>query len=262
MEGILPLLGGQGFAGEDVVGDGQDAQGLLAQPLGRPVQARRLHLHRQDAELAVGPGGLAVVVVELVGGEHLAHVRPDAHLLRRGHGIPQHPIVRGGAELAGESVLVGKVGVGGRAHGDDHIPHLYVVADAAGGADADDGLHTVEVIQLISVQADGGHTHAVAHDGDLLALVGAGVAQHVADGVEADRVFQIMLRHILCPQGIAGHQHDLGNVGLLRRDAGRGGFFDRHFRFLLVYFLLDFTFCCRIMPSNSRYTAPGRYLSP
>ena len=81
-------------------------------------------------------------------------------------------------------------------------------------------------------------------------------------GVEADGVFQIMLRHILGPQGVAGHQHNLGNIGLLRRDAGRGGFFDRHFRFLLVYFLLDFTFCCRIMPSNSRYTAPGRYLSP
>ena len=66
MEGVLPLLGGEGLPGEDVVGDGQQGQRPLPQPLGRPVEASRLHLQRQDAELPVHGPGVGVVVVELV----------------------------------------------------------------------------------------------------------------------------------------------------------------------------------------------------
>ncbi|CAN3972997.1 3'-phosphoadenosine 5'-phosphosulfate sulfotransferase (PAPS reductase)/FAD synthetase or related enzyme, partial [Dysosmobacter welbionis] len=190
VEGVLPLLGGEGLPGEDVVGDGQQGQRPLPQPLGRPVEASRLHLQRQDAELPVHGPGVGVVVVELVRREHLTYICSDAHGLRRLHRVPEEPEVGGGAQLAGEPVLVGEVGVGRGPQGDDHIPDLHIIPDAAGGADADDGIHTEELVQLIAVNTHRGHAHTVAHDGDALALVGAGVAQHVPDGVKAHHLLQ------------------------------------------------------------------------
>ncbi|SCJ40217.1 Uncharacterised protein [uncultured Blautia sp.] len=121
------------------------------------------------------------------------------------------------------------MGVGRGPQGDDHIPDLHIIPDAAGGADADDGIHTEELVQLIAVNTHRGHAHTVAHDGDALALVGAGVAQHVPDGVEAHHLLQIVVRHVLGPQGVAGHQHSFCNLALFRRDRGGWGFLNGHF---------------------------------
>lgn len=47
------------------------------------------------------------------------------------------------------------------------------------------------VDEFVGVEAGGGDAHAGAHDGDTLALEVAGVAEHIADGVELDDVFQV-----------------------------------------------------------------------
>ena len=74
---------------------GEDARGHALRPDFRVLDENEAQVLRErvlartldDFYDHLTPGGLAVVVVELVGGEHLAHVRPDAHLLRRNHGI-------------------------------------------------------------------------------------------------------------------------------------------------------------------------------
>ena len=207
-----------------MVRNGKDRQRPLAEALSRPVNTGGLHLHRQNTELPVGGVGLRIVIIELVGGEHLSHVRPDAQPFRRCGSVLQKAVVRRGAKLAGEPVLVGKVGIGGGAHSQHHVPHLHILSDAPGGADADDGVHAVEVIQLVGVQSRRGNAHAVTHDGQFPTLIGADIAQHIPHGIEAHRVFQIVLRYEFRPQRVAGHQYRLGDDALLRCDAGRGRF--------------------------------------
>ncbi len=146
-----------------------------------------------------------IVVIELVGGEHLSHVGPHPQAFRGGNGVPEQGPGSGSAELTREPVLVRKMGIGGRAHSDDHIPHADILADSPSGADANNGFHTVELVQLIGIQPDGRHAHTVAHNGNLLALVVSRIAQHIPDGVEADGIFQVMLRNVFGPQGVAGH---------------------------------------------------------
>ena len=68
----------------------------------------------------------------------------------------------------------------------------------------------------MGVDADGWHTHAGGHDGDLHALVGAGVALHAPDVVDQHRVFQKILRDEFGAQRVAGHQHSFGEISGLR----------------------------------------------
>ena len=73
-EGILPLLGAEPLAGEDVVGDAEQAQRTLFRGHGLPVDAGGLHFDGEDAEVLVALIGLRVGVIEHVRGEDL----PDA----------------------------------------------------------------------------------------------------------------------------------------------------------------------------------------
>ena len=90
-----------------------------------------------------------------------------------------------------------------------------MVLNGAGGADTDDVLHAEEVEQLVGVDADGGHAHAGGHDGDLDALIVAGVALNAADIVHKNGVFQEIFSDELGPQGVAGHQHGLAEADLI-----------------------------------------------
>ena len=85
--------------------------------------------------------------------------------------------------------------------------------DGAGRADAHDVLHPVGAEQLPGINADGGHAHAGGHDGDLDALIGAGVALDPPDVVYQHGVFQKMIGDILGTKGIAGHQDRLAEIG-------------------------------------------------
>ena len=82
-----------------------------------------------------------------------------------------------------------------------------MLLNGTGRAYPDDVFHAEEIKQLVGVNADGGHTHAGGHDGDLHALVKAGIAIDTPDIIDQHRVFQKVFRNELCPQRITGHQH-------------------------------------------------------
>lgn len=221
-EGGLALFGGGGFAGDEVVGDGADAEGLLL-GVGRiHVQLRYLHLHGQHAHalpaVVVGVGG-----VEHVGREHVAHLVAVAHALAGLDGAARQQEVGDGGEGAGQLVLRGVVGVGAGAGGDDEVAHVEVLLDGACGAHADDGLHVVEVEELVGVDADGGAAHAVAHDADAAAVAHAGVAQHAAHLVEEHGVLQVVLGHKLDAQRVASHDDGVRNLAFPCADVWGGG---------------------------------------
>ena len=65
-----------------------------------------------------------------------------------------------------------------------------MILDGAGGADTDDVFHTVEVKQLVGVDADGGHTHAGCHNGYGNALPCAGITLYTAYIVYQNGVFK------------------------------------------------------------------------
>ena len=50
-EGVLAIFGGQGFAGDETIRDGQKRQGVLARCRRVQVQCRRFHFHAQNAQL-------------------------------------------------------------------------------------------------------------------------------------------------------------------------------------------------------------------
>ena len=67
----------------------------------------------------------------------------------------------------------GVVGLAHRTGGQHHIEQLGLFGVAAGGADADDVVHIVELEQLIGIDSDGRHTHTASHDGDFFSFVGS-----------------------------------------------------------------------------------------
>ena len=57
----------------------------------------------------------------------------------------------------------------------------------------------------VGVDADGGHTHTGGHNGNLNALVVAGVAVDTTDIVYKNRILQKILSNKLGTQGITRH---------------------------------------------------------
>ena len=104
--------------------------------------------------------------------------------------------------------------------GQHHIEQLGFVGVAAGRADADDVVHIVELVQLVGVDADGGHSHAAAHHTDGAALIGAGKAQHSTDTGDLADILEEGIRDELCPQRIAGHQDGLCEIAFFSADVG------------------------------------------
>lgn len=221
-EGGLPLFGGGGFAGEYVVGDGADAQGFAARVGGVHVELGYLHLDGEDAHalpaVVVGVGG-----VEGVGREYVADAVAVAAAFAGFDSAARQLEVGDGGEGAGQLVLRGVVGVGAGTGGDDEVAHVEVLLDGAGGAHADDGLHVVEVVQLVGVDAYRGAAHAVAHDADAAAAQHAGVAQHAAHLVEEHGVLQVVLGHEFHAQRIARHNDGLGNLAAPCANVWGGG---------------------------------------
>ena len=220
MEGLLPLLGGKGLSGVNVVGNGQDAQRLLMAAGGSPIETGGLHLHSQMSQipgLVIGQSG---GIIEMVTGIDGANLGGKAQLLGRLHCVGQHTVVGNGRQIARQVKSGAIVGVGGGRHGDHHVPHLHLVRQAAGRTNTDDGVHIKLGVQFGGIQAHGGNSHTTAHHGDFLPLIGAGESQHIAYRVEAHRIFQIVLRHILGPQGVTGHQYHLCDFSILHADAG------------------------------------------
>lgn len=82
--------------------------------------------------------------------------------------------------------------------------------------------------QFPGVDTDRGNSHTRAHNGDGLAVVGAGKAQHVADFIELDDIFQEGIRDEFGAEGIAGQQNGLCDGGAMRIDVRGGNLGLRH----------------------------------
>ena len=124
---------------------------------------------------------------------------------------------------------------------------MQVGVQRAGAAKADNVLYIVEMEQLIAVNADGGDTHAVAHNGNRHAMVGAGVAQHPAHSIKAYRAFQVVFGGKLGAQRVAGHQYIGGYLALLGSIMGC-----RHKQFLLCVLVFSLFALYHIRPRQSR----------
>ena len=173
-----------------------------------------LHLHGHDAHLlhaVVAAGG----VIEGVGGIEVADGHLHAQFLCALHRGGEQLVVADGGESAAELILAGEVGIGAGAHAGAHAAELHIRAHRARGADADDVLHAVVGVELVGVDGDGRDAHAARHHAHAHALVGAGVALHAADVVDKLRIFQKGLRDELRAEGVAGHEHGLGEIAVL-----------------------------------------------
>ena len=106
---------------------------------------------------------------------------------------------------AGIVELCGIARIGAGAHAEDNIAQPDIRGKRPGGADADDIFHAEETIQLIGINADGGHAHAARHHADGHAVIGAGVALHTAHVVDKVRVFQKVFRNEFGAQRVARH---------------------------------------------------------
>ena len=97
---------------------------------------------------------------------------------------------------------------------------MEVVVDGTSGSYSDDGLHTVEVVEFIGVDADRGHAHSVAHHTDTLSFIGAGIAQHATYIIKLHWIVEKLLGHQFHTQRIARHDYGLGNVAKFGPDVG------------------------------------------
>ena len=101
---------------------------------------------------------------------------------------------------------------------------MKVSLDGSCRTHTDDGLYAVEVVELVSVDTDGRHTHTVTHHTDTFTFIGAGEAQHATHVVELDRVLEELLCHEFYTQRIACHDYGFGDVAIVGPDVGRWSF--------------------------------------
>ena len=89
---------------------------------------------------------------------------------------------------------------------------MQLLAQRADRADAQDVLHAVEVVKLVAVNADGGHTHAAGHYAHRHAFVGPGVALDAADVVDEAAAVKEVFGDELRAQRVAGHEYGFGEI--------------------------------------------------
>ena len=133
--------------------------------------------------------------------------------------------------------LLAEGGVSIAAHARHNVAQVQLLINHAGRTDADDVFHAVEIVQLIGVNADGGHAHAAGHDRNALALVKTRVALHAADVVDEFGVGEISVRDEFGAERVAGHQHGAGKISGCRRDVRSGDI--RHNKTSCVVMSLD-----------------------
>ena len=148
--GHLALLGREGFAGDQTVGNGEQGQGVFARGGGVQVQGVGFHFHRQNAHFPQHSGGRnGLCVVEGIRGEHRAGHHAHPQLFRGGRGGGEQRIGAAGRQRAVEAELFAIGGIGIAAHGGHQIPQMQIGAHGPGGAYADDIFHAIEIEKLI-----------------------------------------------------------------------------------------------------------------
>lgn len=216
-------FGGRGaFASDQVVGDRADGQGFLLGEGGVHIERRSLHFHADHAHLRP-VHAIGMLVVESVGGEHIAHLVAVTELVAGIRGAAEQVEVGDGSEGAGQLELRTVVGIGTGPLGQDQVAQFHVGIVGTRRADTDDGLHIVEIEELPGIDTDRGNAHAMAHHTHRAAFVGARIAEHAAHVVELHRIVQEFLRNELGAERVAGHQRGFLNHSVLGPDMGRGG---------------------------------------
>ena len=72
--------------------------------------------------------------------------------------------------------------------------------------------------ELPGVEGDRGDAHPRPHHRNFFTLVGAGVAESVADGVELDSVVQVGLCDEFCAERVTGQEDGFGDGYAVRVD--------------------------------------------
>ena len=206
-----------------MVGNGADAKCTLTCLCSVHVKTGCLHLNCHDAHITPLVGGvLAHGSVEVVGGHDVADLHINAVLLCGFNSLAEKGEIGDGSEGAVELELVCEVGVGACTLCGNDVHQLKVITQSACGADADDVVNIVEVVQLVAVNADCGDAHAGSHYGHGNALPGAGVTLNATDIVYENGIFKEGFCDELCTKGIAGHKHGLCDFFLLCSYMGGG----------------------------------------
>ena len=182
---------------------------------GGRVQARGLHLDREHAHALPSLVEGRVRVVERVRGEDVAHV--DRHVCLAGavHDVLDEAEGADRGVGAGDLILIEERRVRARSLGNHDVVQVDVWLQGTARAHTHEARAAELVNQLVGVQRDRGDAHARSHNGYRGAAVGAGVAQHVAHGVELLGVLQVGLGDELRAQRVSGQEDR-------RRDGGGG----------------------------------------
>ena len=116
---------------------------------------------------------------------------------------------------AGDLILIEERRVRARSLSDHDVVQVDARLQGTARSHAHEARAAELVDQLVGVQRDRGDAHARPHDRHRSAAIRAGVAQHVAHGVELLRVLQVGLGDELRAQRVSGQED--------RRRDGSGG---------------------------------------
>ena len=196
-----------------MVGNGADRERALACRRRVHVESRRLHLNAENAHLVPALIEARVCVIEDIGGEKVTNLIAHADRLCLLNRAGEKLIACDGSVVAVEVVLILICRVGAGALTDDDVAELYVVCKTAGRADTDDILYTEEVVELIGIDTDRGHTHTARHYRDGNALVSAGVTLNSAHVVNESGILEEGLGYEFRTERISGHKNCLCKIG-------------------------------------------------
>ena len=205
------------------------------------VERGCLHLHGHDPHARPALIHICTGIVEDIRREDVSDLDIDPELLCRIHRLLEEAVICDRGEGTRNLELLSIVRIRAGTHADDDILQIYLRLDGTGGTDTDDVIDVIGMEQLVRIDTDGRHTHAAAHDRNLLAVIGSGVTQHVTNGVEADRILEVGFCDILRAERIARHQNgfrDIAKCCFVVRCRHSDSPFD-YVKILLIRFLID-----------------------
>ena len=202
-----------------MVRDGTYTQCTVARAGCVHIQGSYLHLHSEHSH--VDPlVGMGILTIEHIRRQHITNLVLISELLARLHRLTYQAEVAYGSECARHLITCCIVAVGAGTHSYCQVADMQVVVDRTSRSHTDDCLHAIEVIELIGVDADRGHTHAVSHHTYSLSLIGTCKAQHATHLVETYCIVEEFLGHQLHSQRVTRHNHRLGDFAVLCPDMG------------------------------------------
>ena len=163
---------------------------------------------------------MGILTIEHIRRQHITHLIIISELLARLHRLTYQVEVAYRSKCARHLITCSIVAVGASTHSYCQVADVQVVVDRTSRSHTDDCLHAIEIVELISVDADRGHTHAVSHHAYSLSLIGTCKAQHTTHLVETYSIVEELLGHELHSQRVTRHNHSFGDFAILSPDMG------------------------------------------